>query len=274
MGTCRGKIEAKGGGFDVERDTNRLAVLRTGFEYLGAENGMSKKLYVALTVFPNGHAFRESDAAVLPGDGLVATKPMSILERWGVLTADLSGKYRMHDAHVDFAREELMGWDKIRKPTVERWTRHISRLDFAVGVDKYALLNTWRALEQVGGDGWWASRPYDDQLVLMDASNPSPMCATTVVIVPYTYARKFKELAEIMKGAEALFKRALEIQEANLGGDDPGAAVTLLGLGLCARQAGWLGEAEVLSRRALDIQEAKLGGDDPGVAKIRLELGR
>lgn len=40
---------------------------------------------------------------------MVATKPISILKGWGVLKADASEKYRMHDAHADFARGELMG---------------------------------------------------------------------------------------------------------------------------------------------------------------------
>lgn len=46
-------------------DVNRLAVLRAGFEHLGAENVLAQKLYLVLTVFSDGHSFGESDAAVL-----------------------------------------------------------------------------------------------------------------------------------------------------------------------------------------------------------------
>ena len=208
------EIKAQGGGVDIERDDNRLAVLRAGFDYLGAENVFSKKLYAALTVFPYGHAFGESDAAVLLGDAEVTTKPISILERWGVLTADASDKYRMHDAHVDFARGELMGWDKVRKPAVARWTAYISRLEFAVGIDVYALLGMWRALQEVGGTGMWGALedvegvrgnglgirgPYDDQLVQMNASNPSKMLAVHVVAELYEHDDKFGEVEPIMK---------------------------------------------------------------------------
>lgn len=95
------------------------------------------------------------------------------MERWGALRKDASEQYCMHDAHMDFAREELMTWEKLRKPAVERWTKHISLLDVTVGIDVYTLLEMWRVSEQVAGGGWWVTRPYDDQLVQMDASNPS-----------------------------------------------------------------------------------------------------
>lgn len=52
-------------GIDVERDVNRLAVLRAGFQYLAREDPLAHKLYVMLAVFPDCHTFRESGAAVL-----------------------------------------------------------------------------------------------------------------------------------------------------------------------------------------------------------------
>ncbi|CAN0449715.1 unnamed protein product, partial [Ectocarpus sp. 12 AP-2014] len=105
------EIEAQGGGAAVERDANRLAVLRAGFKYIGKEDPLAQELYAELAVFPDGHAFGQSDAAVLLGDGEVTKGPILILERWGVLKADASEKYRMHDAHMDFAREKLMRWE-------------------------------------------------------------------------------------------------------------------------------------------------------------------
>lgn len=49
---------------------------------LGRKTCCAMKLYVALTVFPDSHAFGDSDAAVLLGGGEIPTKPISILERW------------------------------------------------------------------------------------------------------------------------------------------------------------------------------------------------
>ena len=194
------KIKAKGVGVvGLERDVNRLAILCAGFEYLGAESVVAKKLYVELAIFPDGHAFDTSDAAVLLGDGEVATKPISILERWGVLGADSSDKYRMHDAHVDFAREKLRRWEDVREPAVERWTKHISRLDFAVGVDRNTLLVIWQAVKKVGGDGWWVTRPYDDQLVQMEASDPSTIDAVHAVAYLHFSDKKVSELERIMR---------------------------------------------------------------------------
>ncbi|CAM9536411.1 unnamed protein product, partial [Scytosiphon promiscuus] len=244
-------IEAQGGGVDAERADNRRAILRAGMEYLGTENMWAQKLYMMLTVFPDGHAFGQSDAVVLLGDGEVATKPMSILERWGVLKADASDKYRMHDAHVDFARDKLMGWNTIRKPAVERWSKHISRLDFAVGVDVYALLRMWRALEDVGGRGWFGSRPYDDQLVQMDASNPSKILAVRVVAEVYYHDHKFGEL-------ENLMRKVLEHCDVHGGG---GLEVQMMALYYTRNALGWQGrhrEREDVARRL-----GELGG--PGL---------
>lgn len=192
-------IKAQGGGVDAERDDNRLAILQAGFKYLGTENVLAQQLYAELTVFPDGHAFEESDAAVLLGDGEVATKPISVLERWGVLRTDASGKHRMHDAHVGFARGKLMRWEDVREPAVERWTAHISRLEFAVGMDVYLLLRMWRALEEVGGDGWWVSRPYDDQLVGMSASDSSKNHSLNVVAELYEQGGMLPELETLMR---------------------------------------------------------------------------
>lgn len=58
--------------------------------------------------------------------------------------------------------------------------------------------------------------------------------------------------------AEMMLRRALEIEVARRGPDDPQVAVTLERLGVCVRQAGRLKEAEQLLRRALTIEEARL----------------
>jgi len=215
------RIKAQGGGAGVERNNNRHAILRAGFEYLGEESVLAQYLYMMLTVLPDGHAFGESDAVVLLGDGEVATKPMSVLERWGVLKADASDitAYRMHDAHVTFAREKFKRREDVRGPAVERWTGHISRLDFA-GLDVYALLRMWRALEEVDGSGWWITRPYDHKLIDISASNSSNNHDLNVVAELYEQDQKFAEMETLMRGV-------LEGVE-NDGGDDFTVPMTAL----------------------------------------------
>lgn len=61
----------------------------------------------------------------------------------------------------------------------------------------------WRALEQVGGEGWWVSRPYDDQLIGVDAMDHSKIIAVYVVAQLYGHDRKHVEL-------EALMNKVLE----------------------------------------------------------------
>eukprot|EP00903_Cladosiphon_okamuranus_P021654 g19908.t1 len=188
-------------------------------------------------------------------------------------TENASDKFLMHDAHMELAREGLVGGDKVREPAVERWTRHISRLDIVADMDVYALMRMWRALEVVGGDRWWSNRPYDDHLIQMDVSNRLTISALGIVISLYSFARRKSELARIMEKAEPLFRRMLEINEAKLGADHVDVAWTLHELGVCVRGAGLPGEAEPLFRRILEIGEAKLGADDVDVAWTLHELG-
>ena len=190
-------LESSGGMDDL--DINRLAIQRVGFQHLGWEDPLASKLYVALAVFPDGYSFGTSDTAELLGDEEVAVGPLEILERWAVVRADTSEQYRMHDAHVSYARDRLMGWEDVRKPTVDRWTSRISRLDFAVKHDLYALLHLWWALERVGGDGWRVFRPYDDQLVIMDASDGSKIVAVYLIAELYEHDGDVRELEALMK---------------------------------------------------------------------------
>lgn len=62
-------------------DIQRLAVPRAGFKYLGIQDPMAQELYIALAVFPDGHPFGGSDAAVLLDDEEVAMGPIAMLER-------------------------------------------------------------------------------------------------------------------------------------------------------------------------------------------------
>ena len=188
-----------GGGMD-DLDVNRRAVLRAGFKYLGAEDALAQELYVMLAVLPHGHAFRGSELRVLlDDDEEVIAATTSVLEQWAVIRADPSNRYHMHHAHVDFARVELDDSKKLRKLAVERWTSHISRLDVAVGFDFYALLDMWRVLARVGGQGWWACRAYRDYLESMDASDPSQTHAVRFVANLFGHSQKYVELEGIMR---------------------------------------------------------------------------
>src|SRR5215472_620473 len=68
---------------------------------------------------------------------------------------------------------------------------------------------------------------------------------------------------------EPLKRRALAIDEANLGNDHPEIATDLNNLAQLLKDTNRLGEAEPLMRRALAITEASFGSDHPNVA-IRL----
>lgn len=82
-----------------------------------------------------------------------------------------------------------MGWEDVRTSAVDRRTSHISRLHYAVSIDVHALLNIWRTSDQVGGNGWFDSRPYDDQLVGMKTTDRSKILAVHVVAELYDHDR-------------------------------------------------------------------------------------
>eukprot|EP00903_Cladosiphon_okamuranus_P019673 g18082.t1 len=195
----RGQMQVRNAGGMNDLDINRLAVLRAGFMYLGMQDPLAQQLYVALALVPDGHSFGRVDAAVLLGDEEATMGSMSILERWGVIREDNSGLFRVHDAHVLFARDKLMGWEDVRKSAVARWTFHVSRLDFAVSIDVHTLLHIWRVLEHTGGKGWFESRPYDSQLAEVNAAELSTILAVHMVAELYDHDLKFRELETIMK---------------------------------------------------------------------------
>ena len=69
--------------------------------------------------------------------------------------------------------------------------------------------------------------------------------------------------------AEPLMRRALEIDEKNLGPEHPNAAIRLNNLAQLLHETNRLEEAEPLMRRALEIDEKNLGPEHPNAA-IRL----
>ncbi|WP_420455615.1 FxSxx-COOH system tetratricopeptide repeat protein [Rubrivirga sp.] len=73
--------------------------------------------------------------------------------------------------------------------------------------------------------------------------------------------------------AQALFERALALDEAALGPDHPNVAAALSNLGGVLRASGDLKGAEAAYRRALAIAEAAYGPDHPDVATTLNNLG-
>lgn len=65
--------------------------------------------------------------------------------------------------------------------------------------------------------------------------------------------------------AKVLYERALEIDEARLGPDDPRLATLLMGLGILRKRQGEPSEALALYLRALAIQEPKLEPNHPSI---------
>ena len=74
--------------------------------------------------------------------------------------------------------------------------------------------------------------------------------------------------------AETLYRRALELDENELGSQHPNVAVTLNNLAETLRLSGKSDEAEVLFRRALDIDERVLGAQNPNVATVLNNLAK
>ncbi len=71
---------------------------------------------------------------------------------------------------------------------------------------------------------------------------------------------------------EPLFRRAVEIRERRLGGDDLALAQSLRSLGVVRQMMGRSEEARSLLERALAIRERQLGGDHADVGEVLLRL--
>eukprot|EP00752_Nemacystus_decipiens_P003237 g2995.t1 len=286
IAAVRAQISVANAGMMDDRDVNRLAVLRAGFKYLGAEDAVAQELYVALGVFPDGHAFKESDAAVLLYDEespthhhvQVATGTIAILERWAVLSrAHTSGLYRMHDAHTALILHELgLCVRKAGRPGEAQGLlkRALSVRKAKLGADDQQVAWT---LHELGVCEREAGRPGNAEKFIRQALGIKEAKLGAhdqqVAVTLHELGRCVREAGR-PGDAEALFRRALGIKETGLGADDPQVAVTLHELGLCVREVERPGDAEALFRRALGIKKAGLGADDLHVAVTLLELGR
>lgn len=192
-------------------EDRRVAILRAGFRYLAALNEDNRSLYLALAVLPDGHAFATKEAAVLLFDSWdsehkvkKAAKVVGVLEQWAVVRMEGS-LYRMHDAHVKFARSKLTHVHSadVHEPVAQRWRDHISSLDALVSVDNQTLRELWGALQSAGGDGWHALDPYDTALAAL--GDTDPLCFESLIAVVSFYCSE-SEWARIDQPATRLLR--------------------------------------------------------------------
>lgn len=247
----------------------RKAILRAGFEDLaiGSDDERVPRLYLSLTVMPDGHAFTVREAAMMLYDRAPSAEdeaPVTIvvetLERWTVVHS-AEGAYRMHNAHARFGRESLMDHGKIRRSALKRWVGAISSLDAVRSTDPLLLKGRWLAVENVGGDSWRKTRPYATALAEM--GNSEPLLRKTIKAVA-----RLQVAQEDWEAARSSWRRLLEVEEEELGADHPCVLNTLRSLADCAarlRNTSEAAEWYARERDALPLALAKIqsnGGDD------------
>lgn len=188
------------------------AILRAGFDCLASEV-MHSKLYLALAVMPDTHSFAAYEAALLLfgheydySDLERAEELVWTLERWAIVRVDGTGLYRMHDDLREFAKKTLRERGNMHRTAVSRWRDHLSTLDALRSVDLLVLLGLWQALENIGGEGWRASRAYDKAVTEMDPSDPTYFASVKVLASLYQVEGDFS-------GAEDLMLKVLERNE-------------------------------------------------------------
>lgn len=257
------------------RSKRRKAILRAGFEDLaaGSDDGRVPRLYLSLTVMPDGHVFTVSDAAVLLYDRRPSAEDeasvgivVETLERWTVVHA-IEGAYRMHDAHSSFARESLIDDGKLRRSALKRWVGAISSLDTLRLMDPFHLKGRWVAVEAVGGDSWDTTRPYVAALARIDDSDP--LLRESIEAVA-----RFQAAQEDWKGASTSWCRLLEVEKSELGADHPRVLNTLRSLADCAARLGDVKQEEEWhekERQALPLALAKMKLHEDGHGDERID---
>eukprot|EP00752_Nemacystus_decipiens_P006434 g5796.t1 len=241
-----------------DRQVKRLAVVRTGFEYLGKEEGtLAQKLYVAIAVLPDAGRLEKAEewfqkALRVEEDGgrAASSQALSTLHALGRCARE-AGRH---------------------KKAKEFYRRALEIKEEKLG----ANLQVAYSLYRMGGCAWEAGQLQEaealfKQLLQKEEDELGP--DHVAVAETLQYLGRCALEAERLEKAKELFQRALEIQKAKLGPNDVAVAVTLQHMGRCVRRAGLPGEAEELLRRALEIQVANLGLDDLQVAYTLHELG-
>eukprot|EP00903_Cladosiphon_okamuranus_P018859 g17347.t1 len=242
------------------RTKRRKAILRAGFEDIavGSDDERVQRLYISLAMMPNGHPFTVKEAAVLLYDGIPSAEDqvsaggvVGVLERWSIVRST-GNAYRMHDAHSNFARENLLDRRNVRRSAVKMWVKYISSLDALRSFDRYALKGLWLAVEGVGGDGWDKTRPYEASLAEMDESDP--LLRESIEAVGW-----FQELQENLEGAYTTFRRLLEIEKRELGADHPFVLNSYQTLGSWADRLGNVDESAEWRKKELEGLPLALG---------------
>lgn len=235
------QLDAASDEHEDARVKRRTAVLRAGFQFIGTEDGRLQWLYLSLGVLPDAHAFLVREAGVLLYDRQCSTEDeqaveevVQTLERWSILRAG-DGRYRMHDAHAAFARQNLADRGDVRRPAVRRWVRYISSLDALSSMGCPTLVGLWHAVERVSGTGRLTShppRPYDAALAKLDDSD-SVRCRNCLDVVGV-----FRESQQDWEGAHVVWHRLLAIEQKSLGEDHPFVVSTLRSLAECSERMG------------------------------------
>lgn len=267
---------AESNGSEDSRVNRRRAILQAGFEDLaiGSDDERVQRLYLSLAVLPDGHAFTVKDAAVLLYDREPGTEDeasvggvVEALERWTIIRS-VEATYCMHDAHSNFARENLMDRGDVRRPAIKRLVRSISSLEALRSIDRYVLKSLWAGVERVGGDGWATTRPYEKALEAMDESK-SPLLRQTIEAVAW-----FQEAQEDWAGAKSTWRRLLAVEEAQLGGDHPYVLNTYRNLTKCAEHLGNIEEAtewHKKERQTLPLAMARVQSNNVGSEAAALD---
>lgn len=266
------------------RTTTRRAVLRAGFRALGTITHVDSRvqeLFLALGVMPDGHEFSLTDTAVLLGihlgegalDELEEVRMiLQTLERWTIVTA--RGKaFRVHDAHLSFAREVLAVYSDVQYEVVDRWVRFISSLDTILSVGPQTLVRMWSAVERIGGHGWRVTRPYEKALAQLDVDDPCYRAGVEAVA-------KFRKLDGDWGGAYLMWQTLLVIEQ-TAGTLD--VRYLLREIVEAAEKKGTGTEAmfglkdsvqtESMLRRALEAEKALPKPDEMLVRRVTFHLG-
>lgn len=288
-------------------------MLRAGLEELACDNPQNKELYLSLAVLPKRLSFCVEDAAVLYGVDLSAKDleatggVVATLERMSILTLEGSGKFRVHDDHIDFVRERFATNPETRDRALPRWRGYISTLATLLIRPVEELVKLWVAVELVEGKGA-EPRPYDAALGAMDVSSPDRPTALHAATLFHGrrggFAEAYSKTSQLLaikenavnrntldvahvlhslggcavnagraQEAEEMFRQAKAVLGEQLGPDHPLVARSLHCLGLCASAEGRSEEAEGLLRRALATRVDKLGANHADVGRTLHALG-
>lgn len=244
---------------------------------MGAEDGMSRWLYLALAVMPDGHAFEVYEAAVLihgpnhtERDLELAGEVVASLERWAIVSVAGADLYRMHDARAEFARRLLRERGHVRTVAVRHWCAHLSSLEVVQSVDVFALVGLWQALQRVAGDDCVVARPYDAALAKLDVSDPFYLSAAQAVALLY-------HAEGDDGGAEKVMQKVWERHESSPGADPRVGVSALWYCAQGAKQRREVAEERRLLRRmdamlADATRDWKPAGDDEGIFAHHLGL--